>query len=145
MRKLRQVDGRWSNFTLGKTNYSIGRWGCTVTSICMLQSRMNKETALYPDEAAEKWKFTDDGLLYWSSDFGSLDFVGRYSDIPDKETLKEWMTKEKGIILEVNYTHWVVGYYNGWFGLYCIDPLDGKKKLLKNHYEITGYALFNKK
>jgi len=146
MRKLCQLDTRWSQDTLGHTEYTIGRWGCTVTAICMLQSRMDKETALMPPEAAKKWNFTDEGKVYWSNDFGSLEFKGRYrNEEPDKTTLKEWMTKERGIILEVNYTHWVVGYYNGWWGLYCVDPIDGKVKQVNKHYKITGFALFAKK
>lgn len=143
MRKYRQVDEQWSRDTLGKTNYTIGRWGCTITCICMLWTRFYKDDFL-PSRAAKQFKFTNDGRLYWSSDFSGMKFIRRGYGDPAKELMKEYVSKEKGMIIEVNYTHWVVLYYNGFLGPYILDPLDGKMKRLYKHYRPTGYALFSK-
>ena len=144
MKRYRQTDFRWSRDKLGKTNLNIGRWGCTFTSICNLWTRFHKGHFL-PSEASKTFNFTRDGLLIWSTDFPGMKFEGRkYKISPSKSVLKEWITKEKGIIIEVNGTHWVTGYYYGFLGTYIIDPLDGKVKRLYKHYRPTGYALFSK-
>lgn len=107
---------------------------------------------LLPEVASKLWDFTNNGLLYWSSNFDGMDFIARYrNETPTTDTLAHWVrTKERIVLLEVDWSHWVVCYYypiTGWTrGLVIIDPLGGKiRPLWATKYKITGYALFKKK
>lgn len=95
-----------------------------------------------PDEAAQEWEFTKNGKLVWNS-IDEMSFQDRIRKRPEDGFIKKWVkSKTTGILLEVNDEHWVVGYYWGFRGLYAIDPLTAKRILVKDHYNITGAAIF---
>lgn len=150
MQRLSQRDERWASVKLGKSPLTVGRFGCTITSICMLHSGFYGQEYIRPDQAAKTFSFTRSGLIQWGeTNFPGMKFVKRgygfhYADI------KEFASKPNcGVIVEVeNGTHWcAVHSWNSWFSRpTLIDPWTSKvlwnwKKTYRN---ITGYALFKK-
>ena len=147
MRSLCQLDRAWADNTLGHSGMSIGRWGCTTTSMCMLISKFTSEFPL-PNEAARKWKYVntgpDRGSLYWSSDFSPLEFVKRGYWNNRQEIAKYANGQKTGVIISVNNNaHWVtvVKVENGIVWIYDPINFNGIEKL-PARYKISGYALF---
>lgn len=149
MLHLSQRDARWATKTIGKTNLTLGRWGCTITCISMLSSFFGCYKS--PDVIAKTpGLFTTDGLILW----GGIEklFGGKLKHVVrigmrgkprlDRKRIDDSLLKspKTAVILEVaNYSHWVVcvGKYGNDY--YVIDPFDGKKKLaLRSFGNITG-------
>ncbi len=141
-----QLNSQWAHLPIGGTSFKIGRWGCTVTSLCMVLSKLHPEGFPTPPEAAKKWSFTSDGKIIWTlSDFGGMKFAWRgYGN--DAKKIKEYAgSDEKGVIVEVNNSHWLAceGVQDGKI-VFC-DPIDGTRNVgLPKKYTITGYAIFEK-
>ena len=127
MIKLSQRDPRWSNVTLGHTNYSIGRWGCLVTSLSMWSGIM-------PDVLAKEYSFTDEGYLLWQSITAPLTFLHRQYN---SDGLEEAFDDGKAVVVEVEGRHWVAYLGDG----RCNDPWLGDEcDILSRYKSITGYA-----
>jgi hypothetical protein len=114
--------------------------------------RFYRRKRLNPAEVAKTWKFTKDGLLIWrKTNFDGMKFEGRFYGEPDKYDLHKWVrSKRRGMVLEVDCSHWVWAYYYplsiGVKGLVIIDPLGGKvRPLATTGYKVTGWACFTKK
>lgn len=145
MTTLSQLDRRWANKTIGNTVFKIGRWGCTITSLCMLLSYFHEKTVLTPDEASKKWLFTSNAEIYWSSNFEGMRFVYRYYQNNPSKISEYANDKDKGVILEVNNSHWVFVEKTIGHTMIIHDPIDGKKyQGLPRRYAVTGFALFEK-
>lgn len=150
MQFFSQTDLRWKKLNMGRSLCSLGRFGCTTCSVCMVISK--KGTIINPDVAASKFKYTSDGLIDWiRTDFSPLKFIWRgYTwGGPDQKKVKDWLNSGKFAILKVRNkfipAHWVAADRWGITGLGAIDPLGGVPMnpitfLLK--YKITGYVLF---
>lgn len=147
VKRYKQNDPEWATMYLGNTKYTMGRWGCLVTSITNLHTRFHRDSTLIPPDGAKTWKFTDDGLLIWSTDFPGMEFVKRGYGFPPREFFEENSTKEKGLVVQVDNYHWCMLHHYGALGPWLIDPLSGKLAPLRwlPYKTITGYALFHKK
>lgn len=147
VKKLSQLDPRWATTKIGRSKLTVGRWGCFLTSLCMGRSRLYPGSDWTPEKAAKDLKFTRQGLLIHNQDYPGFQFAGRIRAWNDEKKLKKFMrSKDQFACIAVNNdSHWVFAYYVGWFGIYILDPLDGKKKLLKRHYVPSGFALYLKK
>lgn len=146
MQTLSQRDAKWSSFRIGRTWLTVGRWGCTLTGVSMLSSfygcyKSPKELAAIP------WLFDSQGKILWtalSKVFGGrIKFeIRRYGKDAKAITNSVLGSPKTSVLLEVaNKSHWVVctGTYGNDF--YCIDPIDGQRKLvLKTFKNITGSA-----
>lgn len=140
---LSQRDRRWSAIKMLPSSLTLGRYGCTTTSISMLSDYFNCFRS--PDQIVDfNIKYTIDGLIKWESiNFTKFRFEKRvrsFDPVAIEESLKNPI---KAVILEVwNHTHWVVAIKKDIFGNYVIaDPWDGNKKTIKKS-EITGSAHF---
>lgn len=148
---LSQRDKRWATATIGKTALTVGRWGCTLTSLSMLSSFYGCFKT--PAELAKTLGlFTPGGLLIWGMVEkvfgGKIKFVYRYGQgdkvVRNDKAIRDSIlgSPKTSVILEVaNHSHWVVAvgvYGNDYM---CVDPIDGQKKLvLKTFGNITGSA-----
>jgi len=146
MEILKQGDGRWNRITLGKTKFTLGRWGCTITSLCMMLSKFTLAFP-YPDGAAKQWKFDSSGRIIWGkSDFVYAKFIGRYTSYNPLSIEKYANDPSKGVVVEVDHYHWccVNRWENGKPVLY--DPLIGDELLdyKKRYKRITKFVLFDK-
>lgn len=145
MRKYSQRDPKWSREYLGDSRYTVGRWGCLMTAIAMIHSRFYRKNPMTPLEGAKNFKYTEDGLLRWDSDFPGMEFVRRGYGTPSNHLVKEYTGRERGIAVQVDHTHWAPVYFFGWWGIYIIDPFFGDVvRLYKRYDRITGFALFEK-
>lgn len=141
---LRQNDPKWASKPIGKTNISVGRMGCTLTSLSMLSSYYGCYKS--PAElAAIPWLFTRDAKIIWAN--LSKVFAGkikwqirRYGMNRQAITASFAGGPKTSVMCEVaNKSHWVVivGVYGNDY--WCVDPIDGKRKLLlKTYGNITG-------
>lgn len=152
-----QLDPEWSHKLIPGTNLSLGRWGCNVTALAIGRSRLFPDDPLDPWELAQQIKFTNRGLVEHYQKYPGFKFVKRFWTwtlapfmLHDKLfTLKTWIDsddKNRFAVIAINgSSHFVFAYYWGWRGLYIIDPIDGKKKLLrKTWYLPCGFALYHK-
>lgn len=63
---LRQYDSKWKNKYIAKSNATIGKYGCLLTSISAVYSYDTGKTVT-PDAMDDLLKFTSGGALYWDS------------------------------------------------------------------------------
>jgi len=145
MKRLSQRDLRWAKQKLGKSNLTIGRFGCTTTCISMITDYFGNFTdPLSISRQAQH--YTNDGLIIWKT---FPEFAKRGYGQNDKDIQDSLNDKNKAVILEVNNgSHWVVAIRKTLFSKnnYIVaDPWFGKDVNCKNVYRnITGYALFHK-
>ena len=140
-----QRDNEWGNVRIGKTRQVLAKLGCTVTALAMLLSGFHKDTE-DPGEAAKIWAFNSKAEVLWTrSKFNGMAFIWR-GYAYHRNVINEYAAAaDKGVVLEVNYNHWVtvVGIKNGQLVIH--DPWDGKPyTAFPSKYRITGYALFKK-
>lgn len=140
MEILCQKDPRWANVRIGSSACLIEQWGCTICSLCMalgfLQNRF-----VSPAEAAFWWSFNSKGEINWGKTiFDGMAFIRRYYGTCQSQILEATTNKDRTVVAQVNYNHWI------WIkdivdGKYVFnDPLDGKEHtgLSSKGYVVTG-------
>lgn len=147
MKYLSQRDPKWATKKLGNTFLTVGRWGCTTTCVSMLSSLFGGVPYKDPGQlAADAQLYNAEGLILWNQlpriFNGKLSMVARIQGMNRKAIADSIAGAKTAVILEVaNHSHWVVAHSPYGKDFYCIDPLDGKKKLaLKTFGNITGSA-----
>ncbi len=104
---LRQYDSKWKNKYIAKSNATIGKYGCTLTSLSMVYSYDTGKTVT-PDAMDDLLKFTSGGAVYWDS----VSAVGynrhSYSLAAIYEQLKQGNPVIIGGKNSKGGTHWVV-------------------------------------
>ncbi len=143
---LSQADPRWASVTLGTSRFTIGRYGCTTTSISMLSDYF--KCFQNPADISKNFcKYDMDGRILWNTlSLAHMAFetrgYGRNDDFI-KAALKD---PNRAIILNVNGgAHWVVALRRTLFGndFVCADPWTGKTCTAVGTYKnIVGYASF---
>lgn len=142
---LSQADKRWKNVKIGKSTATIGRYGCLITSICMLMERLRGEPA-NPADGAYYWKFNAKGELSWTTtSFRDIDYMGKGKF--SLENCKSWTTNKKGCAIKVVNKkipeHFVVCDKVVGDRIQIIDPIDGKFKWLdETDYRAVDLRLF---
>lgn len=143
---LSQLDPKWAHKTIGRTHFTLGRWGCTITSLCMILDKMHPGIGLMPDEAALKWTFNNRAEIIWrASDFEQMKFLKRGYGGGVDGVFEHMNSEDYGVILEVNHSHWVAvsRLVDGQIEIH--DPLLGDIYLgIPQQYAVSGYALFEK-
>lgn len=160
-RRYCQSDPLWGNKLIPGTNMPLKRIGCNDTCLAIGHSRLYPNNPLNPGEMADMIKFNRRGEVIHKQKFPGFAFVrrqwtwytGLFAVTLDKKggrteyfDLKKWIASKKrfAVIAVNNNGHFVFAYYWGWRGLYIIDPIDGKEKLMKKFYRPCGYALYHK-
>lgn len=144
---ISQVDPRWANVRIGNSAATLGEFGCTITSICMVIEKL-RGYAANPANAARHWAFNLRGEIIWrQTQFHGIKFVDRIGG-PDIIRIRQFANDpKKGAIAEVNNgAHWVYvdeAHIDG--DLSIIDPIDGKYyESMPSKYRLTGAAVFEK-
>lgn len=153
-----QLDIRWYREAIGETNFLIGDYGCTLTSICKMIFNLTKLN-ITPREAAKIFRYNHRGEIYWHSIPKALDeigykikFEGRFFGRPSHKNLTKYgADPEKGMLLQIYQPqykypyHWVLLKNNTILRLPFVsvfDPIPGKI-VKKAKWKIVGYALFS--
>ena len=148
---LSQRDARWANIKLGKSNQTIGRSGCTTTSLTMGLNYFG--FPIQPPYIANQDTYTIDGYILWSKlDLpGSFKLIKRIGStetpIRDDKAILESLRSTNGfVLLNVNHgTHWVLALSKVWFknDYYVADPWLGDRRTACGAYQnIVGSAHF---
>lgn len=131
---------------LGKTQYTVARWGCLTTCVVMIHDYIF-DKALNPAQAGQILAYLSTGDLIWSS-IGKL---GLKLDARVRTYRKDLIDKafadpDKYIAIQVNGFHWVwvIGRYIPYLGYRIVDPLGGTKCWSSKYRSITGHALISK-
>ena len=106
MKILSQRDPLWSNIHIGKSNTTVGKYGCLITN----ESAITAEIKNYHDPGwmAQNLDFTKDGLFIWASIIKvKLDFVYRFYYQDDAKIKKAFADPDQFVILQVDKKHWV--------------------------------------
>lgn len=153
MKLFSQLDEKWSAEKIGKSGLRIGRWGCTITAICMALSKFTLAGQLdvTPAIFARKYgKFTSRGLIIWGASlYPRGQFIGRVVGYPLDSTLKKIVeNRDKTVIVEVDKYHWLaVSGIDAEGRLNFFDPWGGVeiKDFKKSRYrKITKYVVFGR-
>ena len=145
---LSQRDSKWSAEKLGQSVCTVGRYGCVTVCLSMLSDYFKEQKGSFvnPAKLARGLKFTNDGLIIWSSlplllQFSLSKRLYQRNDVEIGISLKD---PKKAVILQVENFHWVVALRRLPFGVYLIaDPWTGTKRLSTAYKNITGSAHFN--
>lgn len=139
---LSQRDPLWAGEYLGKSNSTVGRYGCTITSISMGTGYFNKWNS--PKQLAKELEYTTDGLLIW----GSLPKVTifklekRFYGQKDELIQEALKNPRKICLIQVENYHWVLATGKSLLGGYKMnDPWFGDKSTTKRYKSITGGAV----
>lgn len=143
--KLKQNDPRWAGTRIGKSNLTLGRWGCTICSLCMLLEEF-RGYPCSPKDAAFYWKFNRKGEILWNStQFRGMLFKRRYYVNDIKTIALHANDQNRGVIVQVNRNHWLYIKRVDGKNISGVDPLTGKAfDNLPKKYAITGFATFEK-
>lgn len=145
---LSQRDLRWANQKMLPSNLTLGRFGCTTTSISMLSDYF--KCFVRPDwMIGPNVKYTNDGLIIWQSiEFPKFKFETRRFGWQLAEIDKSIKDPNKAVILQVNNgAHWVVAirripmtkHY------FIVDPWTGRLSTTMAYKNVTGSAHFIRK
>lgn len=143
MRALSQLDPAWASKNIGNTQFKIGRWGCTITSICMIRSKFFGDE-FNPDYAAKKFSFNSEAKILWGqSDFEGIKFKRRGYGFDKDAIVEAAQSGSLAVILEVNRSHWVAVDHAKDGKIAIIDPLHAVRyEDVTEKYTVTGFALF---
>lgn len=142
---IRQYDSRWKNKYIANSNATIGKYGCTLTSLAMVHSY--KTGTLYtPDVMDDLLKFTGGGAVYWNS----VNALGYYKHAYSLSAIYEQLKQGNPVIIggknASGGTHWVVitGYtgtstnFSGW-DFTINDPGNGNRTTLQQFFDSYPY------
>jgi len=142
MLTLSQRDKRWGGEYLGKSNSTVGRYGCTITSISMATDFFKQWKN--PQKLARELTFTKDGLLVWSRLPKATCFKleARFYGQKDNIIQEALRHPRKVVLIQVENYHWVLGTGKSLFGGYNIaDPWFGDRSTTRRYKSITGGAV----
>ena len=129
---------------------TVGRWGCCVTSICMLSSYFGSYRS--PGELADQMNlFLENGNLIWANlRFDKMQFQDRLRGSGMFAEVDACLRDpDRAVILEVNGgAHWIAALKKAWWtnDYVCADPWGGRKVMARGVYKnITGAATFSRK
>jgi hypothetical protein len=147
MKYLSQRDPRWSFKFLGrKSKVTVGRMGCTVTSISMCSDYFGKYWS--PGDIASQDWFTSDAKIIWSKiSIPGMRFTGRLFRKSDAAIDAALRHPDRTVILEVdNGSHWVIAIKRNILGrIIAVDPWDGTQcDVISKYKNITGMAFFDR-
>jgi len=141
-----QRDPKWADTKMGSSNLTIGRYGCTTTSIADLSTYFGDN--LTPYQVSQTISYIQ-GLVIWTTcKFTKFHFLNRErlrSDINIKAALDD---PNRAVILNVaNGSHWVVA--TGWDNINKVfkiaDPWIGDRSDMRRYNNnITGAAYFGR-
>lgn len=153
-----QLDIRWYRETIGKTHFTIGDYGCTLTSVCKLIFDLTGLN-ITPKKAAKIFTYNHRGEIFWYSipkaleELGyKISFDGRFQGRPSHKNLTEYgANPDKGMLIQLYQPqyrypyHWVLLKNNTvlrlpWISVF--DPIPGKI-VRKLKWRVVGYALFS--
>lgn len=163
MKLYSQRDPKWAAVKLGKTQFPIGRYGCTITDIAMLSSyfasiKFGKSNN--PAFFANALSFTSEGYLIWESlpKVSAMRMTKRFKKEEmsnlnmNKLILAALINPKSAALIQVNGNHWVLATgtvkdQNGNIktGEYQIaDPFFGDRSTTARYgNKITGGAIIS--
>jgi hypothetical protein len=143
MVKLRQGNAKWAWKPIGKSKSTIGRYGCTITSIAMASDYFG----CFRDPAwmAKNLNFLVDKVIWKSIEkVLCFKFLWRYYSRDDKAFAEALKNPKRVCLLNVmNGAHWVIATQKLPFGYWTVDPLTGKSTYYAKG--IVGGAVLEKK
>ena len=135
-----QQDGRWAGDTMGASQYTVGDFGCLITSLAMLAKRAGRSD-ITPQYIADHGAFTRDGF-----------YIGGPSGIDETTSGVSWnyingqLAAGNPVIVRLNlssfYTHFVVIYAKSGSNYLIQDPWNpsgsGYSTSLVSGYGVTS-------
>lgn len=106
-----QRDSRWVGQSLGSSGYTIGDYGCLITSFAMVSSYYGNTKT--PADVENQSSFNSEGyFMYFNQSMGELDrYESRYGSVNynliDRE-LSEGKPVIVGVYIGSGFTHWIV-------------------------------------
>lgn len=119
MKLYSQRDPKWAAVKMGKTQFTVGRYGCTITDLSMLSTyfaSIHFGVANDPEFYAKALSFTAEGYLIWESlpKVSAMHLMKRFrkeemSNLNmNKLILTALINPKTAALVQVNGNHWVL-------------------------------------
>lgn len=144
-----QNDPKWKFHTLGSSQLTLSKFGCTTSSICTLGSYFG-ETITPGEMASHKELYTPGGLIIWSQldhILKNLKFLIRVRQFSERIIDDALNDPNKCVVINVDRTfHWVAALKKTNLGYTASDPYPypAVNRNYKN-WAVEGCAIFVKK
>jgi hypothetical protein len=146
-----QQDPQWANMKLGSSVYTVGRYGCLSTVICMGYNWLFGKS-ITPAWIIPQLGYNSDGMLLWPSlSSVGLKLVSRISQsktIPSQAIADAWKNPDVITALEINngvHFVWQVGRWYPILGYRMVDPWTGSKSFTNKYgNNVTGLRVISK-
>ena len=142
---LSQFDPKWTSIRLGGSWLKMGRWGCATVALSMMSERFGCYRS--PESLANDHKhYNHRGEIIWQNvEFQKMQFEKRLR-YPNLKAIDESIAPGKGVMVEVNFAHWVLVLRKEDDRYIGADPWGGEEiDILKKYYRITGSAHYVEK
>jgi hypothetical protein len=148
--KYSQNDPQWKDIKMGISNYNLGRWGCTTSSVAILGSWFG-DILTPKDYALFKKLYTASGLIIWKEIENiskKIKFKWRNYRF-DEKMIDDYLIIKPDTAVTLNVDrgyHWVAALSKVSGGYRCVDPytFPAKIRVYANN-EIEGFAVLIKK
>jgi hypothetical protein len=143
-----QNDPQWKNVKIGKSNSTLGSYGCTISCIATGGTWFGEEKN--PGSLAGKLRFLVDKVLWASIGevYKNMKFSWRFYKYDQGLIDEALKNKDKVVLLNISGgAHWVFGRYKiPLFGYMTQDPYPYPSKMRRvSAKEIVGGAILVKK
>ncbi len=146
--KYSQNDPKWKQIKMGISNCTLGRYGCTTSSVATLGTWFG-DTLTPKDYALNKNLYTKDGLILWKQIQNiskKIKFLWRYYRF--NETIIDNYLNDPDTAITLNVDrgyHWVSALKKVSGGYLCSDPYPYPAVNRKYGFdEIKGFAVLEK-
>ena len=135
-----QLDPKWKALFLGRTWLNASRWGCTTFALSVMSERFGCYRS--PEDIAGNPKhYNRKGEIIWENvDFERMKFEKRIRR-KDLAAINDSIAPGRGVLVQVNWTHWLLVLRKEGERFIGFDPLGGEEiDILKKYRYITGSA-----
>jgi len=150
MIKFSQNNPKWKYVRMGKSNLTLGNYGCVTSSVATLGTWFGDK--LTPEDYANnKSLYTSGGLILWKQIENiskNIKFLYRYYSF-NKQLIDKYLLDDPktAVLLNVDRGyHWVSALDKASGGYKCSDPykFPAKDRVYK-YSEISGFSVLQKK
>jgi hypothetical protein len=150
MTKFSQNDPLWKREKMGRSNLTIGNFGCTTSCVCDGGSYFG-ETKTPRYLASFKQLYTAGGLIIWKyieQIYTHMKFMYRYYSF-NEGVIDEYLVRNPNTVVLLNVDrgyHWVFALRKVTGGYECSDPWPfPSKNRVYHHDDVEGFSVLIRK
>ena len=133
-----QLDPKWRGLTLGRTWATMARYGCATFALSMMSERFGCYRS--PEDIAKNPRhYNTRALILWKNvAFDKMVFEKRLRK-RNYPAIDASLAPGRGVLVEVNWAHWLLVLEKDGNDYIAIDPLGGQTvHVIEKYGRITG-------